>query len=611
MTVTIVVGPPCAGKTTHAWQARGADDLVVDYDRLAGALGNAAPHGAEGPIRRAAYAARSAAIAVALSSDADAWILHTTPSAAQLERYREAGAAFVLIDPGEDECIARARAELRPEGTEDVIRAWYADPPALPEPSPSARHSAEPAANGDTMPGTTAFGIPQAFQSRKPEWIQIQKVTNVAGKPSTATIHLYDAIDPYWGISAQSFVDQLNELEVDEITLRVNSPGGSVYDGIAIANALRAHDAKVTAYVDGLAASIASVIITAADEVVMMPNSEIMIHEASALGYGDARDLTKTADRLEKIGQNIAGAYADRAGGKAEDWRAAMLEETWYSASEAVAAGLADRVVSSDRHADDAAKAKAAFDLSVYAHAGRSEAPDPRMPGGVHMRAEQLAAGSITSDMLPAGSITAGTLPAAAIPSPADLAKATKNSHTSIDVRATRPAEPDDQNTDTRKESTRMADYSTEVRNRLGLPAEGDIDDATFVEALERSTTQNTAPAAAAGTVVLDAEAHAALVAGAEDGRLARAEQDRTRRESLVNAAVNDGRIPPSRREHWLKNLKADEEGYAPVLANLEKGLIPLEPKGATGGVDEATDQGAALYNTLWSDTAEPNTKEA
>lgn len=604
MTVTIIVGPPCAGKSTHAWDSRQDGDVVVDYDRIAVALGHAAPHGVDGALRTTTLAARNAAIAVALTGDADAWIIHTAPSAEQLDRYRDAGAAFVLLDPGEDECIARARADLRPDGTEDVIRAWYENPPVLPDPSPTARHRAAPSQNGVTMSGPSAFGIPQAYQARTPEWIQIKAVKKANGQKSTATIHLYDAIDPWWGISAQSFVDQLNELDVDEITLRVNSPGGSVYDGIAIANALRAHDAKVTAYVDGLAASIASVIITAADEVVMMPNSEIMIHEASALGYGDARDLAKTSERLEKIGQNIAGAYADRAGGKAEDWRAAMLEETWYSASEAVAAGLADRVVSADRHAEEAETAKASFDLSVYAHAGRAEAPDPVMPGGIHMNAGTLAAGSITVETIKKGAIR--------VPSPADIAKATHDSRTSLDVRAPRPAEPDNQNTDTRKDLPHMADYPTEVRNRLGLPAEGDIDDATFVAALERSTTPT--PAAAAGTVTLDAEAHAALVAGAEDGRLARAEQDRARRESLVNAAVSDGRIPPARREHWLTNLATDEAGFAPVLANLEKGLVPLEPKGKTGGVDQATDQGDdALYNSLWAPTesATDTTKEA
>lgn len=592
MTATIVIGPPCAGKTTHAWSNRGETDLVVDYDRIATALGHGAAHGADGIIRTATLAARAGAIAVALESDEPTWIIHTSPSASQMGRYADAGAEFVLLDPGEDECLDRARSEFRPEGTEDVIRAWYADPPAIPA-SPSARHRAAPAQNGATMSGTAnPFGIPQAFHASKPEWIQIQKVKNVAGQKSTATVHLYDAIDPWWGISAQSFVDEIRDLDVDEIILRVNSPGGSVYDGIAITNALRSHSAKVTAYVDGIAASIASVIITAADEVVMMPNSEIMIHEPWGYGMGDARDLAKTAGRLDQIAVNIAGAYADRAGGKSADWRDAMLAETWYSAAEAVTAGLADRAESASRHddeeGDEPTDIENRFDLTVYAHAGRSQAPDPRMP------AAPAAGPRLT-------------------PSPADLAKATKNSHTSIDVGATRPAEPDTQNTDTRKESPHMADYPTEVRNRLGLPAEGDIDDATFTAALERSMTpQNTTPAA--GTVVLDEEQHRALLAGAEDGRLAREEQNTARRNSLVEGAINDGRIPPSRREHWIANLKADEEGFAPVLAALEKGLVPLEPKGKTGGIAEATDhKDGDLFNTLWPENPATDTtsKEA
>lgn len=574
MTATIVIGPPCAGKTTHAWSNRGETDLIVDYDRIATALGHGATHGVDGTLRTATLAARAGAIAVALESDEPTWIIHTSPSASQMGRYADAGAEFVLLDPGEDECLDRARSEFRPEGTEDVIRAWYADPPAIPA-SPSARHRAAPAQNGATMSGNAnPFGIPQAFHASKPEWIQIEKVQNVAGQKSTATVHLYDAIDPWWGISAQSFVDEIRDLDVEEIVLRVNSPGGSVYDGIAITNALRAHSAKVVAYVDGIAASIASVIITAADEVVMMPNSEIMIHEPWGYGMGDARDLSKTAGRLDQIAVNIAGAYADRAGGKAEDWRDAMLAETWYSAAEAVTAGLADRAESAARHEDEPADVENRFDLTVYAHAGRSEAPDPRMPANA-----------------------AATRKA---PTPADIAKATKNSHTSLDVRATRSAEPDTHNTE-RKESPRMADYTPEVRNRLGLPAEGDIDDATFVAALERSMTPQNTQATAPGTVVLDEEQHRALLEGAEAGRLAREEQNAARRTALVNAAIDEGRIAPARREHWLNALEADEEGMTPVLTNLAKGLVPLEAKGKTGGIAEATShQDDDLFNTLW-----------
>jgi hypothetical protein len=102
--------------------------------------------------------------------------------------------------------------------------------------------------------------------------------------------------------------------------VRINSPGGSVFEGIAIANALRAHPATVTVQVDGIAASIASVIAMAGDRVEMAPNSMLMIHEASGVCMGDMAEMTKMAEVLDLISTNIANAYADRvATGPGED----------------------------------------------------------------------------------------------------------------------------------------------------------------------------------------------------------------------------------------------------------------------------------------------------
>ncbi len=192
-----------------------------------------------------------------------------------------------------------------------------------------------------------------------------------------ATIRLYDPIDSwgeYWGVSAKEFVGTLDELGADigEIHLRINSPGGDVFDGIAILNALRAHPARVVAYVDGLAASAASFIAAGADELVMARNSELMIHDAWGLCIGNAAEMHAMAEMLDHISDNIASVYAEKTGSDVAEWRAAMSAETWYSADEAVDAGLADRV---DRKSD--ADAKNTFDLSIFTYAGRDAAPSP------------------------------------------------------------------------------------------------------------------------------------------------------------------------------------------------------------------------------------------
>ena len=217
---------------------------------------------------------------------------------------------------------------------------------------------------------------PRLLALRKSEPARAEVKPSVDG--ATATIRLYEPIDSWgdpWGVSAKEFADALDELpaDVSEIRLHVNSPGGEVFEAIAIANLLRAHSAKVVAIVDGIAASAASFIAALADETVMAPHSELMIHDAWGRAVGDAADMRWMADQLDRLSNNIASMYASKAGGTVEAWREVMREEAWYSAAEAVEAGLADRLDEDDTDAD----AKALHDLSIFQFAGRAEAPAP------------------------------------------------------------------------------------------------------------------------------------------------------------------------------------------------------------------------------------------
>lgn len=185
-------------------------------------------------------------------------------------------------------------------------------------------------------------------------------------------IFIYDEIG-YWGTASNDFVKDLALLaEEPRLTINLNSPGGDVFDGIAIYQALLDHPAHVTVKVNGLAASIASVITMAGDRVIMGARSQIMIHEGFTFASGDAQTMRKTADMLDRISDNIAAVYADRAGGEPAIWRNRMREETWYSAEEAVAAGLADEIEGRRKES-----LMDAFDLTVYKHSGREEAPAP------------------------------------------------------------------------------------------------------------------------------------------------------------------------------------------------------------------------------------------
>lgn len=206
------------------------------------------------------------------------------------------------------------------------------------------------------------------------DWFRIDNSAS-----GTASIYIYDEIG-YWGVTAGDFVATLTKLDVRAIDLHISSPGGEVFDGIAIYEALVQHDATVTTYVDSLAASAASFIAMAGDRIVMAKHAEMMIHDALSLCIGNAEEMRKTAELLDRVSDKIAGIYAER-GESAEHWRALMREESWFSAQEAVDAGLADEVAD-PRGAKDVPTNK--WDLSIFQYAGREKAPAPKLRSAPH-----------------------------------------------------------------------------------------------------------------------------------------------------------------------------------------------------------------------------------
>lgn len=185
-----------------------------------------------------------------------------------------------------------------------------------------------------------------------------------------AQMFLYDEIS-YWGVMAADFVSELVGLNGADVDLHVNSPGGDVFEGLAMLNSLRAYPGKVTAYVDGIAASAASFLIMGADEVVMQPNTEIMIHDAWGMCLGNSADMIDMAQRLDKVSDNIADVYRGKAGGAVAEWRQRMKDEGWYGPDEALELGLVDRVGTASSQVDNA------FDLSKFKNKKTSVAPEP------------------------------------------------------------------------------------------------------------------------------------------------------------------------------------------------------------------------------------------
>ena len=167
-------------------------------------------------------------------------------------------------------------------------------------------------------------------------------------KGSQGEVWLYDQIgQSFWGdgISAKSFQKELSALgKVTSITVRINSPGGDVFDGFAIYNQLKSHPAKVVVDVDGLAASIASVIAMAGDEIRVASNAMIMIHNPHGMAVGDADEMLRVAALLEQVKGSLADTYAGRTKQPLDKLKAWMDDETWMAADTAVQYGFADGV---------------------------------------------------------------------------------------------------------------------------------------------------------------------------------------------------------------------------------------------------------------------------
>ncbi|MDF0533657.1 Clp protease ClpP [Shewanella sp. A32] len=176
-------------------------------------------------------------------------------------------------------------------------------------------------------------------QTNKPDksWYSLKAAAN-----GEAELMIYDEIGG-WGITAKQFATQLRDLgKITKLTARIHSPGGDVFEGMAIYNILKNYPAHKVAYIDGLAASMASVIAMAFDEVVMPENAMMMVHKPWGGTMGDAEDMRKYADLLDKVEGNLVGAYRDKTGMTDEELHALLAEETWLTGREAVDKGFAD-----------------------------------------------------------------------------------------------------------------------------------------------------------------------------------------------------------------------------------------------------------------------------
>lgn len=365
------------------------------------------------------------------------------------------------------------------------------------------------------------------------DWFRF--VTNKAD--DTAEVYIYGDIgETFWedGVSAQDFVKQLDDIAAPKLSVRINSPGGSAWDGLTIANAIVRHKAHVTCWIDGLAASAASIVAVAGDEVVVSKYGQAMLHNAHAVVMGTSKDMREVASQLDQLNASIAAFYADRSTG-ADDAAAftrAMAKETWYNAEEMLAAGLATRIDDSAvREETEKAVAKAMSGTAeTYRYSGRTAAPAPM---------------ATTKEIqVPDKKTIAETLGL--------------------------PADASD------------ADILAKTRESLGITDDPQTDDpAPTVTVPDAAPAPTPVPAAAKvvdGTVTLDADTYAQMMSNAELGAKAHATLTAQAHAKIVDKAIDEGRITPARHGHYMALMVADPADTTDLLTKrLQPGVaVPL-----------------------------------
>ncbi|MDM2446229.1 ATP-dependent Clp protease proteolytic subunit [Mycobacteroides abscessus] len=392
------------------------------------------------------------------------------------------------------------------------------------------------------------------------------------------TLHIYDVIGAdlfFGGVDVNELVHEIEALDDDaELDVRINSPGGAAWDGLTLANAIMRHPGKTTTHVDGLAASAASLIALAGDDVVISKYGQMMLHNArGGLYSATAEELIDAGKTLQKLNGSMAEFYADRAGGESTEWARAMKRETWYSAEEAKAAGLATEVDESGKReeVEAAAAASIAKASAMFKYAGRQAAPSP---------SARVEDGS---------------------PDPAPKEEA------NVPAISKKVAERLGLGEDATEEDV-LAKLG-ELDNSDGDGDGGETTGGSSPDEIDEGQVAELAAAAAKlGLSVIDPGTLAEMQRNSSLGAKAHAQMETQRITAAVDAAISLGKITPARKEHFVTLMRADEVGTTQLLAGIPAyTAVPmnelghaLEPQAFAGG-DQGGDVTESPTYKAWS----------
>ena len=400
-----------------------------------------------------------------------------------------------------------------------------------------------------------------------------------------------------WEVRASEFVPAIDAVTDSHIDLHISSPGGDVFEALAIMNALKEHPSTKTVYIDGLAASAASFIaVGIGGEVIIRPGAEMMIHNAQGGAWGDMNDMHAIIDRLESASATIADIYAAKTGTDAAQWRAAMDAETWFSADEALAAGLVDRVEAAGEGVDNRKLAGVSNTVRGGRYRRREDAPAPQ-PALMNRRGAREEKPMSFIDKLKAA------LGADPNTSQDDLLKlvnvavagfnpevAVKDNQSEETVTA-ETASDDEEN----QEEVAVKDNPSEEI----VTAETASDDEENQEevAVKDNTSEEpeTESIDAFGDVVtIDRGVYEDLLKRAATGDASVERDHQMEVAAMVDTAIKAGKVLAARRDALIAQGLEDTTALKNHLAKLAPGTIPVSEKGWVGSVGVDADEETA-----------------
>ncbi|AZA08706.1 head maturation protease, ClpP-related [Corynebacterium pseudopelargi] len=374
-------------------------------------------------------------------------------------------------------------------------------------------------------------------------------------------LEIYDEIGN-WGVTAQAVAQQLAGVDGD-LTVRCSSPGGDAFEGVAIMNLLRAHPGRVTGVVEGYAASAASVLMVGGcDHLIMRPSAELMVHNAWAWVDGGADDFRELADSLDRMNDKMATIYAEKSGGSPESFREAMARETWYTADEAVAAGLADEV-RDGREVPAAPELMSARLRAAFKYRGRADAPAPDTRGenmDLQAFARRLGCADDADEATILAALDEALAEQVAEGEPVEEAPAKEEDEGQSEPVA-----------DSAPESEETPEHEPESESVVEGEAPADDEAPADHEQEPVESEEESEPL----VVTIDAKDLEALRRQAAYGIAAKARDDHAALEASVDQAIKENRISAGSRERWIKAMEADPEGTREKLGRIPKDLIP------------------------------------